>query len=188
MGRPIQANAAATRERIRESAVQLFAVRGEAATSTREIARGAGVSLAMVNHYFGSKAGLYAACVDAMYAELGEASARLQSTLDPSQSPSLFLETAVRECFLLARERRDAIRLILRKMLDDGELDPRRRDETLLPFLETASGLFGQLTTRPADELRLPLQSLVYLLVRHALNTPEELRLIVGGSRWRRGR
>ena len=85
MGRPIQANAAATRDRIRASAVQLFAVQGEAATSTREIARGAGVSLAMVNHYFGSKAGLYTACVDAMYEELAEASARQCSSSESAK-------------------------------------------------------------------------------------------------------
>jgi AcrR family transcriptional regulator len=180
MGRPIHANAAATRIRIRESAVKLFAVQGEAATSTREIAREAQVSLAMVNHYFGSKSGLYSACVDAMYDELAEASARLEAALKNTHSPSMILETAVRECFQLARERRDAIRLILRKMLNDGELDPRRREETLLPFLETASTLLSGVTNRPPEELRLPLQSLVYLIVRHALNTNEELRLITG--------
>jgi AcrR family transcriptional regulator len=180
MGRPIQANAEATRTRIRESAVKLFAVQGQAATTTREIARASGVSLAMVSHYFGSKQGLYTACVDAMYDELAEASVRLGGAMSHEASPSSILETAVRECFQLARTRRDAIRLILRKLLDDGELDPRRREDTLLPFLNATSRLFGDATGRPAEELRLPLQSLVYLTVRHALNTEEELRLITG--------
>lgn len=47
------------RERIRSAALRLFAERGVAATSLREVARAAGVAPGLVGHHFGSKAGLH---------------------------------------------------------------------------------------------------------------------------------
>jgi len=70
MSRPVNADADATRQRMLEAAVQLFAERGLGSTSIRDVAGAAGVSLAMVHHYFGSKDDLYDACIDATYAEL----------------------------------------------------------------------------------------------------------------------
>ncbi|KRE39003.1 hypothetical protein ASG73_01145 [Janibacter sp. Soil728] len=53
-----------TRERIRSAALALFAERGVAATSLREVARSAGVAPGLVGHYFGSKDGLQEAVED----------------------------------------------------------------------------------------------------------------------------
>jgi len=44
--------------RIRNAALELFARRGVAATTIREVARAAGVSPGLVQHHFGTKAGL----------------------------------------------------------------------------------------------------------------------------------
>jgi AcrR family transcriptional regulator len=44
------------------SALSLFADKGFAKTSTREIALAAGANIASISYYFGDKAGLYAAC------------------------------------------------------------------------------------------------------------------------------
>jgi AcrR family transcriptional regulator len=44
--------------RIRNAALELFATRGPARTSIREVARAAGVSPGLVQHHFGTKAGL----------------------------------------------------------------------------------------------------------------------------------
>ncbi|MBN1755741.1 TetR/AcrR family transcriptional regulator [bacterium] len=46
------------KERILEVAVKLFAEKGYADTGVREIARKAGVNLAMISYYFGSKLGI----------------------------------------------------------------------------------------------------------------------------------
>lgn len=53
-----------TRERIRTAALALFAERGVAATSLREVARSAGVAPGLVGHYFGSRDGLHEAVED----------------------------------------------------------------------------------------------------------------------------
>lgn len=53
-----------SRTRIRETALRLFAARGAAATSLREVAREAGVAPGLVVHHFGGKDGLCAAVDD----------------------------------------------------------------------------------------------------------------------------
>jgi TetR/AcrR family transcriptional regulator, regulator of cefoperazone and chloramphenicol sensitivity len=50
------------RARIRDAAIELFAERGGAATTIRDIARAAGVSAGLVRHHFGSKDALREAC------------------------------------------------------------------------------------------------------------------------------
>jgi TetR/AcrR family transcriptional regulator, regulator of cefoperazone and chloramphenicol sensitivity len=49
------------RQRLLYAALALFAANGYAKTSTREIARNAGVNISAISYYFGDKAGLYAA-------------------------------------------------------------------------------------------------------------------------------
>lgn len=61
-----QDQARATREDIAAAARTLFAQRGWAATTVRDIARGAGVSEPTVYNVYGSKAGLAMALVDAV--------------------------------------------------------------------------------------------------------------------------
>lgn len=53
-----------SRERIRTTALRLFAARGAAATSLREVAREAGVAPGLVVHHFGGKDGLRTAVDD----------------------------------------------------------------------------------------------------------------------------
>lgn len=70
MGRPVQADSDATRRRILESASGAFASGAADECSMRAIAKNAGVTAAMLHHYYGSKDDLFDACVDAMYAKL----------------------------------------------------------------------------------------------------------------------
>ena len=79
MSRPIHADAEATRGRILTAARKLFSERGIGSTSMRMIAKEAGVSAAMVHHYFGSKVDLYQASVEGMYQELRELQAELRA-------------------------------------------------------------------------------------------------------------
>ncbi len=57
-------DAEATKSRLMDAASALFATKGFGQSGVREIAAMAGVDIALVNRYFGSKEGLFRACVE----------------------------------------------------------------------------------------------------------------------------
>jgi len=180
MARPANADAHATRARILEAALRLFADMGRGQTSIRDIAREAGVSLGMVNHYFGSKEALYQTCVDTMFAELAELRGHLAPLFLRTQDPRTAVDTAVRTAFRFACEHRDASRFALRGVLESGDIDPTHREQLLVPYLDAASALLSGYGGVPAPALRLPLQSLVFLAGRYAISSAAELAAATG--------
>lgn len=179
MGRPVNADAEATRARILQSAVALFAENGLGSTSVRDVAGAAGVSLAMVGHYFGSKDDLYEACIGAMYAELGEMKDELARELASDGAIDALLGRAVVVSFRFARAHRTAVRLLVRAAVSTGELNPKGR-KLLMEALELVSTAVGARIGRAPSELRLPIQSLVFLVARYAAQDEAELAAVVG--------
>lgn len=59
--KPIRSDGELARARLLDASMRLFAERGFAKTSTREIATQAGVNISAISYYFGDKAGLYRA-------------------------------------------------------------------------------------------------------------------------------
>jgi len=57
-----------TRQRIIDTAVEIFGRQGFGMTSTRDIAVAAGIKTPAIQYYFGSKLGLYDACIDQLTA------------------------------------------------------------------------------------------------------------------------
>ena len=183
MARPINADADATRERILRAAIARFADVGRGGTSVRDIASGAGVSVGMISHHFGGKDALFERCTAAIVTEI----ASLRDTLSPELLGAESLEDGLRRtmrvAYAFARSHRDASRFALRVVLESGELEPRRRDELLVPFLDAASALIASRTGRDpkcATNLRLGLQSLVFLVGRYAIASERELRAVLG--------
>jgi AcrR family transcriptional regulator len=64
-------DAALTRAALVRAARRRFAMRGFRATTVRDIAADAGVNVALINRYFGSKGGLFEACLRGTVQELG---------------------------------------------------------------------------------------------------------------------
>lgn len=183
MARPVNADAQATQARILSTAYDLFASRGIDGASIRDIAKGAGVSLAMVHHYFGSKQGLYEACIGAMLKELGGLRAELEGHFSKGElPPPAILAEAVRVGFRYARKHRTAVRLLQRSLVDTGELDAKVREESVLPFLDTISEMLGQLSGKPPRLMRLPIQSAMFLVVRFAITSEREITAIAGDA------
>ena len=79
-GRPAEKDAGACREGILNSAETLFAQKGFAATSMREIAGQVGVTPAMVHYYFGSKIQLLRNVLDRTLQPLAEAVEEMRET------------------------------------------------------------------------------------------------------------
>ena len=66
----LSAKAQATRQRLLDAAIGLFAERGYEGTSVRDSCRAAEISINMVHHYFGNKAGLRQKIIDGFAADV----------------------------------------------------------------------------------------------------------------------
>lgn len=147
----------------------------------REIATAAGVTQATVHHYFGSKEDLHEAVVDAMYAEadgLREQFAKLMTT---ESDPEKLMERVVRVAFRFAREHAGVSKMVLREVLNQGELSEKRRSGHLIPFIEEASQFIAALTGQPRKHVRMTLLSLNFLVIRYSFMSDGELVDFVGG-------
>lgn len=78
LGRPADADAAATRERILGAARLAFAADGYDSTTNKRVALAAGVTPAALYHYFPSKGDLYRAVCESLYE-------RLSQTMEPQR-------------------------------------------------------------------------------------------------------
>ena len=180
MARPVGADAETTRKRVLDSAALLFAQKGEGQTSMRQIAGGAGVSLGTVHHYFGSKARLYEACIEAMYEKLSLMRESLAEQVSQAAEPRDVLEEAMRTAFRFTREHQSAVRLIMRDVVDVGEVDPEKRQRFVGPSISEAIAILQPILGWSELEVRLMLQSLINTLVRYAISTEAELAHMTG--------
>ena len=183
MARPIAADAEATRRRILAAALALFSEHGLDRTTMRQIAAAARVTMATVHHYYGGKHDLYRACIEAMYEELAELRADLESLFLSSRAndPSMaqFVDAAVRKSYAFARAHRPIVQLMMRTILDTGELEADKRERYLLPFLAEGARVLAPVLGQPPLRVRLALLSLNHLIVRFALSAPRELALVI---------
>lgn len=83
-----------TREQILTSARDLFSEKGYEATSVRAIAAGASVDAALINHYFGSKEGLFRAALE-LPEEPARLLARVLAESTPEELPARLARTFV---------------------------------------------------------------------------------------------
>ena len=111
---------AAVKAALVRAATDLFAARGPAAVSVRDVAAHAGVNHGLVHRHFGSKEQLLASVMETLRAEL-------QAELPPADGGTS-VATLVREVLLAARSHRAWWQILARSLLD-GE-DPTRLHAT----------------------------------------------------------
>lgn len=182
MARPINANAEETRQRILEAAAALFAQRGFEGTSVRQIAAGAGVSLGMIRHYFGSKDGLYRACIDsayAIYARLGEA---IHTGLASGGDPVEVLSDSVREGFRFALQNRAACRLVLWTLMEKENWRSANTEVEMVPFILDTARLMAPMLSREVGPTALEVRTLVFLVTRYATADHDEIALLLAAG------
>ncbi|MBW2629066.1 MAG: TetR/AcrR family transcriptional regulator [Deltaproteobacteria bacterium] len=191
MARPVNADPARTRTRLLEAASQHFSRSGVHGTSLRAVANSAGLSLATINHHFGNKQDLYGACLDRAFDEVSRELAPLASLLDrftdevrdaniSTAELRTLIESLVREGVRFGRRRRPLLQLIMRTLVETGELEEPWRERALVPFLETTSALLAAQLGRPVVELRMAIQAVIALGMRYSLSTPRELARLAG--------
>jgi AcrR family transcriptional regulator len=177
MARPVNADADATKARILRRSCALISANGIAGTSVRDIAAAAEVSLATVLHYFGSKDGLYQACISAMREELSALRVALLAAVRPDLPHDALITGMVEAAWSFCLQHRPAHLLLLRAALDQG-IGKSDIDMWLKPAIADAETVLAPVFGMSAEEAGLAFQSVVHLLVRYALHTPEELMLI----------
>lgn len=115
------------RQRIMDAAERLFSEEGFAATSLRQITTLAGVNLASVNYYFGSKENLHMELIARAVAPINARRIELLDKAEAQAAPrpvtvEAILDAFGRPCFeLLARENHQATLRLLAKSLHENE-------------------------------------------------------------------
>jgi AcrR family transcriptional regulator len=180
MPRPVNADAAATKQRILDSALELFAERGIDGVSLRELAADAKVSSAMIHHCFGGKDGLRQAAIDTMYNELRTLSVEMMLLLQKDHSPGEVFDRAVSVAFAFVRGHRSTVRWLLRDVIGRGDLDSQRISTTYAPFMDAVTQRLSVLTGVEAKALRMPLHSSVTLVARYGVSADTELLRLTG--------
>ena len=150
-GRPRDADPDATRRALMAAGEDLFAAKGFERTTLGEIAEAAGLSKGLVRYYFGDKASLYAAIIDAVASEvLADLEARLPA--EPAGEDALGQYIALFCRAIIARP--SFPRMIVRDQLDGDLLARPEAARSLLRFMETtrlyyergrAAGLYREL-------------------------------------------
>lgn len=142
------------RERILAAAVELFAGSGYAGTGVRQIAAAAGVNVAMIHYYFGSKAGLFKAIIDHFFERLSQTlepvlAAGAQAGLPPEQR----LREAVRELVKLLMVYRQEVKVIATEfpleLPELAEYKAQHFREGLFPWLYPVMMELAQRSSRP---------------------------------------
>lgn len=123
---------ATTAERILDTAERLFAERGYAAVSVREIAGGIGLNQASLYNHFPSKQALYEAVLERGLRPIGELLAAGSTRLLTPELGDRLIEELVDQLWRTP----NLPKLIEREMLDDGEVFERLSARWLRPIYD----------------------------------------------------
>lgn len=147
---------AATRVQLIKVATRIFAAKGFAGATTREICRTAGVNLAAIHYYFGDKDGLYRAAlmepIQAITAQFGDFG-------DPGQPFAQAIRRILAPLVGIALNEDDhelqVARLHLREMLEPSPIFRDIVAREIAPLHETLAGLLARHCGLPAPDAEL---------------------------------
>ena len=166
------------REQILRTAVDLFSQRGFKGTTTKEIARAAGVSEAIIFRHFATKDELYGAilhsksCKDGLHKFPWEGNEVLQEALRQKDDFGVFYNLALQA---MTNQQQDEgfMRLLFYSALEEHELAERFFGE----FVSQVYGFIGEyVRERQADgamrdiEPRIVVRAFLGMLIHHSLN------------------
>jgi AcrR family transcriptional regulator len=166
------------REQILQTAVDLFSQRGFKGTTTKEIARAAGVSEAMVFRHFASKDELYGAilhnkgCQDGVRRFPWEENEVLRAAIRDKDDFAVFYNIALDA---LNKHQSDTafMRLLFYSALEEHELAGRFFNEFIARIYEFIGGYIHERQSdgaiRPMDP-RIVVRSFLGMLIHHSLN------------------
>ena len=179
------ARAEATRAALVRSGLDLFGAKGFEATSTREIAAGAGANIAAIAYHFGGKDGLRAACADFIAATIGDVFARAQDvspdadSLSPDEARDHLarIGEALIDGIVVRPEAGPIVRFVLREMFEPSAAFERLY-RAIRPIHGRACAIWGRATgAEPESEAsRLAVFSLIGQIIYFRIARPAVLR------------
>ena len=146
-----QARSDITKSSLVSAAFKLFANKGYAATSTREIAALAETNIASINYHFGGKAGLRRACAQTIVEQMS----RLRNAPDTVPMPTIATkaETAfeafvLRQAHMLMRleQAEPMIQFLLREAHEKSEVFDHVYEHFFVPAISSLAVLWTQAT------------------------------------------
>ena len=161
-----------TRARLLNAAARLFAERGFARVTVRDICLGARANVAAINYHFGGKQGLYTAVMES-------AIATMQATTDAARAAGegrsaeerlrAYVRVFVQRLMGLGRDTR-IHQLMMREIADPSPALDMVAERVLKPRMEYLYGTIGELMGLPADDPRV---------VRCALSVQSQFHALV---------
>ena len=151
-----------TRARVLNAAARLFAERGFARVTVRDICRKARANVAAVNYHFGGKHGLYTAVMQSAISTM-QATSEAARAAGAGQGPEERLRSYV-NVFLqrvAGRGRETWIhQLMMRELSDPTPALDMVAEQVLKPRMAYLCGTIGELVDRPVDDPRVVLCAL----------------------------
>lgn len=143
---------AATRSHLLETAGQVFAERGYADATSKEICERAGTPMASVNYHFGSREALYEEVLVEAHRQIVSVDELIEMTHalgDPRQKLSALL------AHMLAPSSREpapwGFRVLLREIMSPGPLAPALIDKAVRPKAKLLLGLIAEILQLPPE-------------------------------------
>lgn len=160
---PVRADGAQARQRLLRAALALFAEKGFAKASTREIAEAAQCNLAAIGYYFGDKRGLYQAVLtEAMCDVTGEEAAPVPGCPAEGLADATDIGEALRlffRAFLQPLKQGEKVRLVtklhFREILEPTGLMQEFCDTLIRPLHEAMRALLARHFQAALDDAEL---------------------------------
>jgi AcrR family transcriptional regulator len=171
-----------TKARILAAAEEVFAARGFAGASTREIAARAGVNISSLHYHWASKETLYLAVFrnvfDHITELLGKAVQGVQAAqLDRREA----VDRVMAEAFDYFADHPNVTRLLVRRIVEDQEGDAGLERDVLEPAWSMFDAWLGLGVSRPPGESRLFMLSLYSVVLVYLLDS-QAYQGLLGGS------
>lgn len=128
--------------RILDVAEELFAQRGFAAVSVREIAGQVGLNQASIYNHFASKQALYEAVLERGFAPIRQLLEQSGTQLDGADAGDVFLDALVEQLW----QTPNLPKLLQREILDDGPYLERMAEQWLRPIVRAGRQAMGAAT------------------------------------------
>jgi AcrR family transcriptional regulator len=173
-----------TKARILAAAEEVFAGKGFQGASTREIAARAGVNISSLHYHWESKETLYFAVFRNIYDGIVDL---LRNTLAPllvrQEKREQAIDVTMRELFDFFADNPNVPKLLMRRIVENEEIDVGIERDILAPAWTVFSEWLGRLGRRPFsdDESRLFMLSVHSVLLVYLLDS-RSYRSLLGGS------